>query len=233
MASSPHEFLRYSSYLLTNDQVSTGHRPSVDQLLTDTSVKYRRTIGEVSVKYRWTKSYIGRDTAGKTIDRVSTECRQTIVRVSTDCRPTIDRYIDRVSTDYRPTVDRLSAECRPLYRPIDRSTLPTVNMILFFPIQILILLNVTQQCRCSPMLIFRAWATCGLVRNLEADRARDESIASERSVGGIANRVNGHGTATSLLWISGGIEAGNNFPAELFASSDGHSGNHCPALSFS
>ena len=233
MASSPHEFLRYSSYLLTNDQVSTDHRPSVDQLLTDTSVKYRRTIGEVSVKYRWTKSYIGRDTAGKTIDRVSTECRQTIVRVSTDCRPTIDRYIDRVSTDYRPTVDRLSAECRPLYRPIDRSTLPTVNMILFFPIQILILLNVTQQCRCSPMLIFRAWATCGLVRNLEADRARDESIASERSVGGIANRVNGHGTATSLLWISGGIEAGNNFPAELFASSDGHSGNHCPALSFS
>ena len=23
------------------------------------------------------------------------------------------------------------------------------------------ILNVTQQCRCSPMLIFRAWATCG------------------------------------------------------------------------
>ena len=23
------------------------------------------------------------------------------------------------------------------------------------------LLNVTEQCRCSPMLIFRAWATCG------------------------------------------------------------------------
>ena len=38
-----------------------------------------------------------------------------------------------------------------------------------------------------------------LVRNLEADQARDESTASERSVGGIANRVNGHGTATSLL----------------------------------
>ena len=38
-----------------------------------------------------------------------------------------------------------------------------------------------------------------LVRNSEADRARDKSIASERSVGGIANRVNGHGTATSLL----------------------------------
>ena len=38
-----------------------------------------------------------------------------------------------------------------------------------------------------------------LVRNSEADRARDKSIASERSVGGIANRVNGHGTPTSLL----------------------------------
>ena len=38
-----------------------------------------------------------------------------------------------------------------------------------------------------------------LVRNSEADQARDESITSERSVGGIANRVNGHGTATSLL----------------------------------
>ena len=72
-----------------------------------------------------------------------------------------------------------------------------------------------------------------LVRNLDADQARDESIASERSVGGIANRVNGHGTATSLLWISEGIEAGGNFPAELFASSDGHSGNHCSALSSS
>ena len=69
--------------------------------------------------------------------------------------------------------------------------------------------------------------------NREADRARDESIASERSVGGIANRVNGHGTATSLLWISGGIDAGGNFPAELFASSDGHSWNGCSVLSFS
>ena len=54
-----------------------------------------------------------------------------------------------------------------------------------------------------------------LVQNSEADRAKDKSIASERSVGGIANRVNGHGTTTSLLWISGGIKAGGNFPAEL------------------
>ena len=37
------------------------------------------------------------------------------------------------------------------------------------------------------------------IRNWEADQAGDKSIASERSVGGIVNRVNGHGTATSLL----------------------------------
>ena len=71
------------------------------------------------------------------------------------------------------------------------------------------------------------------VRNSEADRATDKSIASQRSVEGIANRVNEHENANSLLWIAGGIEAGGNFPAELFASSDGHSGNHCSALSFS
>ena len=46
-------------------------------------------------------------------------------------------------------------------------------------------------------VIVREWMN--LIRNWEADRARDKSIASERSVGGIANRVNGHGTATSLL----------------------------------
>ena len=72
-----------------------------------------------------------------------------------------------------------------------------------------------------------------LVRNSEADRARDKSMASERSVGGIANRVNGQGTPTSLLWISGGIEVGGNFPVELFASSDVLYWNHCSALSFS
>ena len=62
--------LRYSCYLLTIAQVSTNHWPSVDQLLTDTSERYdelsakcRRKVGEVSVKYRWTKSYIGRDTS--------------------------------------------------------------------------------------------------------------------------------------------------------------------------
>ena len=55
--------------------------------------------------------------------------RPCLDRVSTHYRPTIDRYIDRLSTECRPTIDRLSTDYRPLYRPIDRSTLPTVNMI--------------------------------------------------------------------------------------------------------
>ena len=117
----------------TIDLVSTNywpiHRSSIDQL----STNYRRSVGEVSAKCRWTKSYFGRDTSGTSIDRVSTECRPTIDRlstaVSTECRPSVDR----VSTDCRPSVDRLSTECRPLYRPLyrptSRSTLPIVNKI--------------------------------------------------------------------------------------------------------
>ena len=82
--------------------MSTDHRLSVDQLLTDTLVKYRPT------KCRRTKSYIGRDTSG-----------------TTDYRPAIDR----LSTKCRPTIDRVSTNYRPLYRPISRSTLPTVSKI--------------------------------------------------------------------------------------------------------
>ena len=94
-------------------------------------------------KCRRAKSYIGRDTSGTTIDRVSTECRPTIDRlltaISTEYRPSIDRVsteyrpsVDRVSTECRPTIDRLSTDCRPLYRPITRSTLPIVNKIQVF-----------------------------------------------------------------------------------------------------
>ena len=111
-------------------QVSTNYQPTIGKV----SAKCRRNVGEVSAKCRWTKSYIGRDTFGTTIDRLSTamstDCRPSVDRVSTECRPSVDR----VSTDYRPSIDRLSTECRPLYRPlyrpISRSTLPTVNKIL-------------------------------------------------------------------------------------------------------
>ena len=96
---------------LTIDQVSTDHRPSVDQCtdryIDQVSTNYRRSVGEVSLNEKLCRPrYIWND------------YRATIDRVSTECRPTIDRYIDRVSTDYRP-----------LYRPLDRSTLPMVNMI--------------------------------------------------------------------------------------------------------
>ena len=117
-------------------QVSTNYRPTIGEV----SAKCRRNVGEVSAKCRWTKSYIGRDTSGTTIDRVSTECRPTIDRLSTpmstDCRPSVDR----LSTECRPTIDWLSTECRPLYRPlyrpISRSTLPTVNKIRVFYISL-------------------------------------------------------------------------------------------------
>ena len=115
--------LRYSCYLLTINQVLADHRPSVDQLLTDTSVKYRRTIGKV------------------THLELSTMSQPSVVRLSFKSWPTADwlyRLLYRLSldwllTDYWPSVDRLSTECqllyRPLYRPIDQWTLPTVNMI--------------------------------------------------------------------------------------------------------
>ena len=115
---------------------SVKYRPTIDQV----SAKCRQNVGEVSVneklyqpRHIWNDyrpcldrvSSHYRSTIDRYIDRLSTECRPTIDRVSTEYRPTVDR----VSTDYRPSVDRLSTECRPIYRPISRSTLPTVNKI--------------------------------------------------------------------------------------------------------
>ena len=67
--------------------MSTDHRPSVDQLLTDTSVKYRPTIGEVSAKIRRS---VG--------ERKAISAETHLERLSTVSRPTIDHYIDRLST---------------------------------------------------------------------------------------------------------------------------------------
>ena len=137
MPSSPHEFFKV--FLLSSD-----YRPSVGRPSTERWPITDRYIGEVSVKYRWTKSYIGRDISGTTIDRVSTECRPTIVLVSTDYRPTIDRYIDWVSTDYRPTIyryiDRVSTDFRlsvdrlSIAISTDRSVDTTKNFTLPFPL---------------------------------------------------------------------------------------------------
>ena len=67
--------------------MSTDHRPSVDQLLTDTSVKYRPTIGKVSAKSRRS---VG--------ERKAISAETHLERLSTVSRPTIDHYIDRLST---------------------------------------------------------------------------------------------------------------------------------------
>ena len=113
--------LRYSCYLLTINQVLADHRPSVDQLLTDTSVKYRRTIGEVLVKYWWMKSYIGRDTSG-TINHVSTN-----VRLSFKSWPTADWLSTAISTESRLTIDRLLTECRPTIHRVSTAISTTIS----------------------------------------------------------------------------------------------------------
>ena len=66
--------------------MSTDHRPSADQLLTDTS-----TIDRLSTDYR--------PLYRPTVDRVSTEYRPSVDRLSTECRPTIDRVSTAISTD--------------------------------------------------------------------------------------------------------------------------------------
>ena len=97
------------------ERLSSDYRPSVDQLLTDTLVKYRPTIGEVSAKSRRS---VG--------EREAISAETHLERLSTVSRPSVDRLSTAVSTDYRPSVDRLSTECRPT---IDRVSLPRVNKI--------------------------------------------------------------------------------------------------------
>ena len=119
--SSPHEFFKVfllsSDYRPSVDRPSTERWPITDRYIGEVSTNYRRSVGEVSVNE---KLYRPR--------HIWNDYRPCLDRVSTHYRPTIDR----LSTDYRPTIDQLSTDYRPLYRPIDRSTLPTVNMIRGF-----------------------------------------------------------------------------------------------------
>ena len=55
--------------------------------------------------------------------------RPCLDRVLSDYRPSLDRLLTAILIESRLTIDRLSTECQPLFRPIDRSTLPTVNRI--------------------------------------------------------------------------------------------------------
>ena len=68
-----------------------------------------------------------------TIDWLLSDCQLTIEWLSTDCRPTIDWLSTGSRPLYRPSLGRVSTDYRPLYRPlyrpIDQSTLPTVNKI--------------------------------------------------------------------------------------------------------
>ena len=88
---------------------------------------------------------------------LSSDYRPSVDRPSTERWPITDRYIGEVSTnyrrsvgevsvneklyrprhiwnDYRTCLDRVSTDYWPLYRPTDRSTLPTVNMMISQPL---------------------------------------------------------------------------------------------------
>ena len=92
-----------SDYQPSVNQPSTECWPITDQYIGQVSTNYQRKVGEVLVKYWWTKSYIGRDTSGTTIDCVSTKCRPTIVRVLTKYWPlyplSVNRLLTAISTD--------------------------------------------------------------------------------------------------------------------------------------
>ena len=133
MPSSPHEFFKVfllsSDYRPSIDRPSTERWPITDRYIGEVSTNYRRSVGEKSAKCRWS---IGERKAISTethLERLSTVSQTSVVRLPSESRPTINRYIDRVLADYRPRVDRVLTDFRPLYRPIDRSTLPTVNML--------------------------------------------------------------------------------------------------------
>ena len=137
MPSSPHEFFKVfllsSDYRLSVDRPSTERWPITDRYIGEVSTNYRRSVGEVLVNEKlYRPRHIWNDyrpCLDRVFVRLSSESRPTIdgllTAISTESRPTIDR----LSTNYRLTIDLVSTDYRPLYRPIDRSTLPTVNMI--------------------------------------------------------------------------------------------------------
>ena len=127
MPSSPHEFFKV--FLLSSD-----YRPSVDRPSTECWPITDRYIGQVSTNYRRSVGERKAISAETHLERLSTVSRPSVVRLSSKSRPTIDRLSTAISTECRPTINQVSTECvsthyRTLYRPIDRSTLPTVNMI--------------------------------------------------------------------------------------------------------
>ena len=129
---SPHEFFKV--FLLYKFWLSTKCRPTIDRALTNYWPIHQWSIDELSAKCRWSIGERKAISAETHLERLSTVSWPSVVRLSSESRPTIDRYIDRVSTDYRPSVNRVSTDYQPLYRPIDRSTLSTVNMMISQPL---------------------------------------------------------------------------------------------------
>ena len=118
MPSSPHEFFKL--FLLSSD-----YRPSVDRPSTECWPITDRYISEALTNYRWS---VGEVSVNEKLYRPR--------HIWNDYWPCLNRVLshyrlslDRLSTKSRLTIDRLSTECRLLYRPIDRSTPPTVNRI--------------------------------------------------------------------------------------------------------
>ena len=121
------------------------------RLLTDTSVKYQPTIGEVSAKCRQSVGEVSAK-CRRSVGEVSAKCwrsvgevsaneklyrprhiwndyRPCLDRVSTDYRPTIDRYIDRVSTECRPSIDRVSTKYRPTIDRLSTDCRPSIDRL--------------------------------------------------------------------------------------------------------
>ena len=129
--------------MLSVDRPSTECRPITDRYIGQVSTNYRPTIGEVSAKCRCNVGEVSAKSQRSVGERKAVSAETHLERLSTVSRPSVDLLstdyqllyrptVDRVSTECRPSVDRLSTECRPLYRPISRSTLPTVNKIQVF-----------------------------------------------------------------------------------------------------
>ena len=136
----------------TIDRVSTNYWPiQIGQV----STNYRRSIGEVSAKSRRSVGEREAISAEIHLERLSTVSLPSVDPLSTDYRPLCRPSVDRVSTDCRPSVDRLSTDCRPLYRPICRSTLPTVNKIPF-----LLLRKSFKRVQCSDEFTFNSHIRC-------------------------------------------------------------------------
>ena len=122
--------------------LSTKCRPTIDRALTNYWSIHRWSIDKLWAKCPWSIGERKAISAETHLEWLSIVSRPSVVPLSSESRPTIDRLSTAISTESRPTIDRLSTECRPtidrvstdyrsLYRPIDRSTLPTVNMILY------------------------------------------------------------------------------------------------------